>query len=171
MAAEEDKGLNEALALAEPLYDFARYLTKSSAEADDLLQETFVRALAAYDRFEPGSNMKAWLFRILRNTFLDQRRRDKKQGRPTTLAEELPNDDALLRDDVEIDFLKNVVAEDIERALMDLPEESRLVVLLDFEGFDEEEIADLAGCARGTVKSRLSRARARLRAALAEYVK
>lgn len=171
MAAEEDKGLNEALALAEPLYDFARYLTKSSAETDDLLQETFVRALAAYDRFEPGSNMKAWLFRILRNTFLDQRRRDKKQGRPTTLAEELPNDDALLRDDVEIDFLKNVVAEDIERALMDLPEESRLVVLLDFEGFDEEEIADLAGCARGTVKSRLSRARARLRAALAEYVK
>ena len=171
MAAEEDKGLNEALALAEPLYDFARYLTKSSTEADDLLQETFVRALAAYDRFEPGSNMMAWLFRILRNTFLDQRRRDKKRGPSSTLAEDLPNDEELLRDDVEIDFLKNVVAEDIERALMDLPEDSRLVVLLDFEGFDEEEIADLAGCARGTVKSRLSRARARLRTALAEYVR
>ncbi len=171
MAAEEDKGLTEALALAEPLYDFARYLTKSSAEAEDLLQETFVRALGAYDRFEPGSNMKAWLFRILRNTFLDQRRRDKKRGGTSELAEDMANDDELLRDDVEIDFLKHVVAEDIERALMGLPEESRLVVLLDFEGFDEEEIADLAGCARGTVKSRLSRARARLRASLAEYVR
>ncbi len=157
--------MRDALAHADALHDFAYHLTANAAEADDLVQETYARALAAATRFSDGSNVKAWLFRILHNAFVDlyRRRRDRRtdgglDGEPAPAAagdraqHELEQRQALA-----------VVGHELEEALMSLTEEARLAVLLDVQGFTEAEMAELLGCAPGTVKSRLFRARAALR--------
>ena len=164
----------QALAYADVLYNLARYLTGSSTDAEDLVQETYARALAAAHQFEPGTNLKAWLFRILRNTFLSLAR--YRKSHPTvggldtvTPAIEAPADEALLRNDIELDRLRKLVAEDIERALMSLSADARLIILLDLEGLTEGEAAAVLGCPVGTVKSRLARARYSLRRQLQDY--
>jgi RNA polymerase sigma-70 factor (ECF subfamily) len=164
----------EALRHADALYNLARYLTGRDAEAEDLVQDTYARALGAAARFTPGTNLKAWLFRILRNAFLDAARRRRRQPLPSDVeVDELVagDDDAALRGDGELDRLRTVVGSEIEEALMSLSEDARTVVLLDLEGLDEAEMADILGCAQGTVKSRLSRARAALRQRLGEYAR
>src|SRR5262245_38969775 len=142
MPMPEEKLVQEALGLVEPLYDLARYLTGSASEAEDLLQETYARAIGASGQFQEGTNLKAWLFRILRNAFIDERRRVKRRGgAPVPLdVDEEPVRDAWLRGDAELDGLRGIVADEIERALMELPEESRMVILLDFEGMSEREV-------------------------------
>jgi RNA polymerase sigma-70 factor (ECF subfamily) len=163
------------LAEVDALHQFAWRLAGRANEAEDLVQETFARAIAASAQFREGSNLKAWLFRILRNIHLDAVRRDRRN--PVTPSAELDDcgsDDGrveLLRGDLEIERLRRVVADDIEAALFQLSEEARTVVLLDLEGFSESEIAEVMGTPPGTVKSRLSRARAHLRTKLAEYAK
>jgi RNA polymerase sigma-70 factor (ECF subfamily) len=164
----------EALAHADALYNLARYLTGNSADAEDLVQETYTRALGASERFAVGSNLKAWLFRILRNTFISQYRRDRNNptvGGLDTVEPAIAADETWLRDDIELDRLRKVVAEDIERALMRLSDDARTVIVLDLEGLTEIEMADVIGCPVGTVKSRLARARAVLRRALRDYTK
>ena len=157
------------------LYNFARYLSRDSVAAEELVQDAFARALDAQARFVPGSNLKAWLFRILRNAFLDSKRRDRRN--PVKLREsdegqdEDDTSDAWLRGDIEIDRLRNLVARDIEAALARLSDDARSVILLDLEGFTETEIASVMDTAVGTVKSRLARARAVLREELREYSK
>jgi RNA polymerase sigma-70 factor (ECF subfamily) len=157
------------------LYRLARHLGRGTAEAEDLVQETCARAFRGAAGFAPGSDLRAWLFRILRNAWLDLRRRegrsrvDPEADPDRAGAEPAASPDGWLRGDAELERLRRVVGEEIEAALQALPEEARMVVLLDLEGFTEGEVAEVMGCAPGTVKSRLSRARAALRARLAEY--
>ncbi len=165
----------EALAYADALYNLARHLTGSGPEAEDLVQETYVHALRSWDQFAPGTDLRAWLFRILRNAFLSRHRRSRRdpaegghdadeQGDPTVA-------DRWLRDDFELDRMRHLVAEEIEEALASLSEDARTVILLDLEGLTEAEVASAMGCAVGTVKSRLARARAALRERLADYAR
>jgi RNA polymerase sigma-70 factor (ECF subfamily) len=166
----------QALAHADALYNLARYLTRNAADAEDLVQETYVHAFASAGQFTSGSNLKAWLFRILRNAFLSRRRhetRNPTEGGLDTLdpAAQPSSEESWLRDDVELDRMRNLVGEEIEAALRGLSEDGRTVILLDLEGFTETETANVLGCAVGTVKSRLSRARAALRERLADYAR
>jgi RNA polymerase sigma-70 factor (ECF subfamily) len=164
----------EALSHLDALYGTALRLTRSPADAEDLVQDTFVRAYRFYDRFEAGTNLKAWLFRILTNTFINRYRRKVREreivdapsgagvgegvmGRATVgalLSPELVAERGLLR-------------QEIERALAELPEDYRIVVLLsDVEELAYKEIADIVGCPIGTVMSRLHRGRKLLRTRL-----
>ncbi len=162
----------EALAHADSLYNLARYLTGTDAE--DLVQETYARALAGSSDFH-GGNLKAWLFKILRNLFIDRYRKRKQErtsgGLDTARPVDAPATEDLLRDDLEIHQLRNLVAADIEAALMDLTDDARAVILLDLEDMTAVEIAEVMGCAAGTVKSRLSRARVALRQRLSGYAR
>jgi RNA polymerase sigma-70 factor, ECF subfamily len=163
-----------ALAYADALHNLARYLARNPADAEDLVQETYVRALASAGQFRAGTNVKAWLFQILRNLFLSRRRQETRHPMEGGLDTAAPSaqgssEESWLRDDVELDQLRNLVGAEIEAALRALSEDARTVILLDLEGFTELESAEVLGCAVGTVKSRLSRARAALRDRLAEY--
>lgn len=164
-----------ALAHADGLFRLAYHLTRDEANAEDLVQETYARAFGAEARFEPGTNLRAWLFRILRNLHLDAYRRSQTTPAHVGVDEDvLAGDDAArepLRGDHELERLRRVVAEDIEAALATLSVDARTVVLLDLEGFTETELAAVLGCAVGTIKSRLTRARAALRAKLADYAR
>jgi RNA polymerase sigma-70 factor (ECF subfamily) len=166
----------EALAHIDALYGYAHYLARDAQRAEDLVQETFARCIAGAHGFAPGTALKAWLFRILRNAFLDQRRREANSPVRGELDLELALDvgagvDEPLRGDCEVEQLRGMVAAEIEAALRALPEIQRSVVLLDFEGLSESEMAAVLGCAAGTIKSRLARARAALRVQLKEYAK
>ena len=164
---------SEALTHADRLFNLGRRLTGNDADAEELVQETYVRALAGAHSFV-GGNLKAWLFKILRNTFIDLRRRNRTVAvsPDTDLLDAGGGDDTdLLRDDMELDRLRRVVGEEIDAALAALADESRTIVLLDVEGFNETEIADVIGCPVGTVKSRLSRARVLLRQRLKDYAR
>jgi RNA polymerase sigma-70 factor (ECF subfamily) len=164
----------EALAYTDALHNFGRYLTGSTTEAQDLVQETYARALRSAATFTPGTNLKAWLFRILRNAYIDLYRRRRAEptvgGLDTVHPDvEVPAEEAWLLNDLELDRLRSLVVAEIERAMLSLTEDTREVILLDLEGFTEAEAAAVIGCPVGTVKSRLSRARAALRRRLADY--
>jgi RNA polymerase sigma-70 factor (ECF subfamily) len=164
----------EALLYLDSLHRFASYLASSPAEAEDLVQDTYARALGAESTFVPGTNMRAWLFRILRNAFIDGRRRSRASPLLDEGDEEQASQHAVqaqepLRGDAELEALRGVVADSIERALTSLSPDARTVVLLDLEGFTETEVAGVLGCPLGTVKSRLARARDVLRQRLSEY--
>jgi RNA polymerase sigma-70 factor (ECF subfamily) len=160
-----------ALPLFASLYNHAFWLTRNSAEAEDLVQETFTKSLRAFDSFEPGTNFKAWIFRILRNTFLTTRTgiaasrtvflEDHPDALDTPTAEPTPEDN-LIR-------LGNQAA--LETALEQLPAPLREALLLcDVEEIKYKDIASILGVPIGTVMSRISRARATLRQLLQQQL-
>jgi RNA polymerase sigma-70 factor (ECF subfamily) len=173
---EDEAFGREALAYVDALHNLARYLTGDPTDAEDLVQETYARALRGAGQFTPGTNLKAWLFRILRNTFLSDVRRRRVNPVLGGLDTVIPSGQDIdetpwLRDDVELDRLRRVVAAEIEAALLALSEDARTVILLDLEGLTEVEVGEVLGCPVGTVKSRLSRARAALRLKLRDYAR
>jgi RNA polymerase sigma-70 factor, ECF subfamily len=164
----------DGLVHLDALHRLARYLTGRDADAEDLVQETYAKAFAAAARFVPGTNVKAWLFRILRNTFISDHRRRRASpivAGPDVTESAEAHEESWLRDDLELDRLRKLVGAEIEAALLSLGEEARTVVLLDLEDLSETEIAAVLDCPVGTVKSRLSRARAALRERLQDYAR
>ena len=157
------------------LYRFALRLTHNRAEAEDVVQETCVRAFRSFHRFNPGTNSRAWLFAILRNLFLNRARREGREvpagdvaswesttGSPSEASPHNPEEE----------FFQTVLHGDVDRALKALPLPFREVVLLtDLEGFTYREAAAVLSCPIGTVMSRLSRGRRLLRQALARYAR
>ncbi len=135
---------------------FARSLTRNAASADDLVQDTVVKAWSNMDKFQAGTNMRAWLFTILRNTFYSGRRKQKREvadvdGKMAAQLSEKPAHDGRL------------AMKDFAVAFAELPDEQREALLLvGASGFSYEEAADMCGCALGTIKSRVNRARKRL---------
>jgi RNA polymerase sigma-70 factor (ECF subfamily) len=167
----------DALPLLPSLYSAALRLTRNPSDAEDLVQEVYLRAFRGFGRFEEGTNLRAWLYRILMNTFINAYR--KKQREPVTVQdEEIP--DWYLYDrlgasgaeaSAETEVLDRLPDEDVQRALEALPEAFRMAVLLaDVEGFSYREIAEILGVPIGTVMSRLHRGRKALQKALWERV-
>jgi RNA polymerase sigma-70 factor (ECF subfamily) len=157
------------------LYRFALRLTHNRAEAEDVVQDTCVRAFRSFHRFNPGTNGRAWLFTILRNLFLNRARREGRE----VLAEDVGSWDSAAPSitaagpgphNPEEEFSQTVLHGDVDRALKGLPFPFREAVLLtDVEGFTYREAAEVLNCPVGTVMSRLSRGRRLLREALAPY--
>lgn len=173
----DDEFEREALSHLGSLLAVATRLTRSAAEGEDLVQDTLVKALRARSRFEPGTNLRAWLLRILTNTFINRYRRD---GLERALVES-PDADPLTDGwvsastmeamrDPESQALRPVIAREIGAALDALPEEFRLTVLLaDVEELSYKEISDVMGCPIGTVMSRLHRGRRLLKDRLVHH--
>jgi RNA polymerase sigma-70 factor (ECF subfamily) len=157
------------------LYHLALRLTRNRAEAEDVVQEAFLRAFRGFHRFNPGTNCRAWLFTILRNVFLN---RVRTQGREVLETEMGGFDQVEVTTDVPVDrnpeehFLQTMLHGDVDRALTSLPLVFReAVMLVDIEGLTYREVAEVVGCPIGTVMSRLSRGRALLRRALARFAR
>ena len=163
----------DLLGFLDPLYRFARWLTGNDTEARDLVQDTFVLALRSREQFAAGTNLRAWLFRIARNRFLDlrqRRRRERLAGSDTQDPGEQADPTAAFFGDHELGRIQGLVRGDIGRALAALPEAYRTaIVLADVEGWTWEEVAAILGVPIGTVQSRVFRGRRALRALLKDY--
>jgi RNA polymerase sigma-70 factor (ECF subfamily) len=155
-------------------------MTRSEADAEDLVQETYIRALRFRVQFTPGTNLKAWLFRILTNTFINAYRKRARQPQTAELddVDEFSLYRRMSRDtpgsnnaDPEQEFLDGIVSAEVKEALAALPEKFRTTVLLDVEGFSYKEIADMVGVPIGTVMSRLHRGRKFLQQRLYEVAR
>ena len=173
-AGEERKAAfeKEALVHLDALYRVALRLTGNASDADDLVQETMLKAYRAWDQYQPGTNAKGWLLTILRHSFINEYRRrtrhpatvDLDAIEPFAVFENLQDEDPQGR------FFDQIVDDEVLRAIDQLPEQFReAVVLSDVEGMSYEEVARILEVPIGTVKSRLFRARRLLQAKLYEY--
>jgi RNA polymerase sigma-70 factor (ECF subfamily) len=159
------------------LYNFAYHLTLSEEDANDLVQDTFLKAFRFIESYERGTNAKAWLFKILKNSFINEYRRKTRQPGEVDFEEYLAFQDAEeplqvgdldLRDEV----FRGLIGDEVTQALNDLPVDFRTVIILcDIEGFSYEEIAKIIDIPIGTVRSRLHRARNLMKEKLRDYAR
>lgn len=169
----------DALVYLDQLYGAALRMTRNPADAEDLVQEAYAKAFAAFHQYRPGTNLRAWLYRILTNTFINTYR--KKQREPQQTDQEGVEDWQLARSSqhtptglrsAEVEALDRLPDTDVTRALAELPEDFRIAVYLaDVEGFAYKEIAEIMGTPVGTVMSRLHRGRRLLRDMLTDYAR
>lgn len=166
----------EALPHLSALYSAALRLTRNERDAEDLVQDAMLRAYRFFDTFQPGTNCKAWLFRILTNAFCN---RYREREREREILDEAESSDANVEQftagaegtrDVESALLGRIISDDVERALAEVPQDFRLAVILaDLEDFSYKEIAEIMECPAGTVMSRLYRGRKMLQGLLFDY--
>ena len=167
----------EALPHMDLLYNYALRMTNAAADADDLLQDTYLKAYRFWDKYEKGTNIRAWLFRIMKNSYINRYRKEVKE--PGTVDyDEVKDFYNSIRDesadpnDLQESVFGNLLDDDVAKAIAELPEDFRTVVILcDIEGLPYEEIAEFVDCPLGTVRSRLHRGRKLLRARLADYAR
>lgn len=167
----------EALPHTDLLYNYALRMTNNPADAQDLVQETYLKAYRFWDKYELGTNIRAWLFRILKNSYINRYRKESKepetvdfddvQGYFTSVRLESSSSG-----DPQEAVFNNLLEDDVSKAIADLPDDFRTVVILcDIEGLTYEEIADFVDCPLGTVRSRLHRGRRLLRQRLLRYAR
>jgi RNA polymerase sigma-70 factor (ECF subfamily) len=168
-----------AMPFVDGLYNTAYRMTRNAEDAEDLVQETYLKAYRYYDKFEQGTNFKAWLFKIMKNTFINNYR--KRQLSPTlsdfadieeSFENQVSEEAARQNKNPEEELLENVLDEDVQKALEKLPDDYRMVVILaDLEGFSYKEIAEILEVPVGTVMSRLYRGRRLLEAAMLDFAR
>ena len=167
----------EAIPHMTSIYNFAVRLTGDADDANDLVQETFLKAFRFFDKFERGTNCKAWLFRILKNSFINDYRKQTKEPDKVDYEDVQNFYETITADEIdsthyEHDAFSNLLDDEISKAIEKLPEDFRTVIILnDIEGFTYEEIADFVDIPVGTVRSRLHRARKMLYSQLYDYAK
>jgi len=167
----------EALPHMDVLYNFALRTTGNEDDARDLLQETYLKAYRFWDKYEKGTNIRAWLFRIMKNSYINRYRKETKEPDKVDY-EDIENFYNTIRaestdpNDLQQQLYGNLLGDEVTKALQSLPDDFRTVVILcDIEGLTYEEIAEFVECPIGTVRSRLHRGRKLLQAKLFEYAK
>ncbi|MFT4029179.1 MAG: sigma-70 family RNA polymerase sigma factor [Protaetiibacter sp.] len=170
----------QAIGFMDQLYAAAMRMTRNPADAGDLVQETYTKAFAAFAGFEQGTNLKAWLYRILTNTYINSYRRNQREPYQGAIDEledwQLGSAESLTQGrttrSAEAEAIDHLPDSDVKEALQSIPEDFRLAVYLaDVEGFSYQEIADIMKTPVGTVMSRLHRGRRLLRERLADYAR